>query len=144
MTINIDFDYTCVIPDNTHETLGFDIGAVPVLKRLVKGGHKLILFTCRSNKPNRLENGHIEYHGLSRSIRWFDENEIPLYGVQRNPEQYRFTDSPKSLADLMIDDTALGIPLKYDFDRSTRPFVDWEQVEEMLEERLILKREEVC
>ena len=47
MYICIDFDGTCVgheFPD-----IGKDIGAIPVLKRLVENGHKLILFTMRSN-----------------------------------------------------------------------------------------------
>lgn len=42
MEICIDFDGTCV----THEypKIGKDIGAVPVLKRLIETGNKLILF----------------------------------------------------------------------------------------------------
>ena len=46
MTINIDFDGTCV----THEfpNVGKSIGADKVLKRLVDNGHHLILFTMRS------------------------------------------------------------------------------------------------
>ena len=47
MYIAIDFDGTCV----THEypNIGKDIGAIPVLKQLVKDGHKLILYTMRSD-----------------------------------------------------------------------------------------------
>lgn len=43
MIIAVDFDGTCV----THEfpKVGRDIGAVPVLRKLVENGHKLILFT---------------------------------------------------------------------------------------------------
>jgi hypothetical protein len=33
----------------------------------------------------------------------------------------------------MIDDSALGCPLKFDSLKSNRPFVDWEKVAEMLE-----------
>ena len=48
MIISIDFDGTCV----THEfpLIGKDIGAVPILKKLVQRGHQLILFTMRSDK----------------------------------------------------------------------------------------------
>ena len=48
MTINIDFDGTCV----THEfpSVGKSIGAEKVLKRLVDNGHQLILFTMRSDR----------------------------------------------------------------------------------------------
>lgn len=47
MDICIDFDGTCVM----HEfpEVGQDIGAVPVLKKLVEAGHNLILFTMRSD-----------------------------------------------------------------------------------------------
>ena len=32
----------------------------------------------------------------------------------------------------MIDDSALGCPLKTDFSISDRPFVDWSKVEDLL------------
>lgn len=43
MIIAVDFDGTCVI----HEfpKVGKDIGAVPVLKKLIEKGHKIILYT---------------------------------------------------------------------------------------------------
>ena len=45
MYIAVDFDGTCV----THEypKVGKDIGAAPVLKKLIKEGHQLILHTMR-------------------------------------------------------------------------------------------------
>lgn len=117
--INIDFDGTVL----THEypRLGKDIGAVPVLKRLVENGHQLILFTMRGNNSY-----------LKEAIDWFKLNDIPLYGINTNPTQRGWTDSPKSHADLILDDTAFGCPLKYDYSISSRPFVDWEIVENML------------
>lgn len=117
MIINIDFDGTVV----THEypNVGKDIGAQPVLKRLIDNGHYLILFTMRGGKE------------LIDAIEWFKQNNIPLYGIQTNPTQASWTNSPKSLADLMIDDSALGCPLKYDINIS-RVFVDWDVVEKML------------
>jgi hypothetical protein len=69
---------------------------------------------------------------LTDAINWFKQNNIPLYGIQTNPTQAAWTSSPKSLADLMIDDSALGCPLKYDPTLSPRLFVDWEIVEKML------------
>ena len=48
MEICIDFDGTCVTHD--YPRVGRDIGAVPVLKELVKNRHLLILFTMRSSK----------------------------------------------------------------------------------------------
>lgn len=45
--IGIDFDGTVVTHD--FPKIGKDIGAVPVLRKLVDNGHKLILFTMRSD-----------------------------------------------------------------------------------------------
>lgn len=141
MDVCIDFDGSCL----THEypSLGKDIGAVPVLKRLVKNGHNLILWTMRSDGQvdQLLENGFQIHAGdfLTQAVEWFKENDIPLYGIQRNPEQDIWTSSPKAYAQLYLDDAALGCPLKFDEKLSRRPFIDWVRVEKMLEEMTILK-----
>lgn len=116
--INIDIDGTVFTHD--YPNIGRDIGAVPVLKALTNNGHKLIIFTMRDGKE------------LQEAVDWFGQNDIPVYGVQSNPTQKRWTKSPKSYAQLMIDDSALGCPLKFDEKLSTRLFVDWEKVKEML------------
>lgn len=123
MIIAVDFDGTCV----THEypNVGRDVGAVPVLKRLVNSGHKLILFTMRSGKE------------LDDAVWWFKSLGIPLYGVNTNPDQKEWTQSPKAYANLYIDDAALGCPLVYD-EHSRRARVDWPEVEHLLEKRGIL------
>ena len=135
MIIAVDFDGTCV----SHEfpRIGRDIGAVPVLKKLVANGHKLILFTMRSDKQGispvtkKTEDG-----GLTDAIEWFKKNDIELYGIQTNPTQNEWTTSPKCYAELYIDDAALGCPLIYN--RADRPFVDWFKVEkELTKKRLI-------
>jgi hypothetical protein len=139
--VNIDFDGTCVT--HSFPSIGKDIGAVPVLKKLTDAGHKLILFTMRSNRITFKEINHhivpdIKGTFLNDAIQWFIDNDIPLYAVQSNPDQHNWTESPKSYAELMIDDSALGCPLKYDESLSTRPFVDWEKVEELLIEKRII------
>lgn len=162
MEINIDFDGTVV----THEypLVGKDIGAVPILKKLVENGHNLILFTMRSEArgispvTNKEESG-----GLEDAINWFKENNIPLYGIQTNPTQAKWTTSPKSYAPLMIDDSAIGCPLtmeslkfnefeflnKYGYSpflsppqadgyceyHPARPYVDWVKVGELLKQK---------
>lgn len=131
MTINVDFDYTCIIPTN----LTCDIGSERVLKKLVEQRHQLILFTCRSNIPYKMSNGIMDYHGLDQAVQWFKDRDIPLYGIQLNPIQHEFTTSNKSFADIIIDDTALGIPLIYNRDLSDKPFVDWIEVEELLKQK---------
>lgn len=126
IVIAVDFDGTVV----THEypRVGQDIGAVPVLKKLVKNGHQLILNTMRSG------------HELGEAVDWFKANDIELYGVGYNPTQARWTTSNKCYADLYIDDAGLGAPLSImktkndDGDEVSygRPFINWNVVEEYL------------
>jgi hypothetical protein len=141
MEILIDFDGTCVT--HSFPDIGKDIGAVPVLKALTNRGHKLILFTMRSNRitfkpppPGIVPD--TEGRFLNDAIKWFLDNDIPLYGVQTNPTQLEWTESPKAYGQLIIDDIALGIPLKMDLSMSKRPFVDWPEVEKLLIKRGIL------
>lgn len=118
MYIAVDFDGTCV----THEypRVGRDIGAVPVLKKLVDAGHKLILNTMRSGDE------------LADAIQWFIDNDIPLFGINENPTQKSWTASPKVYANLYIDDAALGCPLTTDTFPFVKPYVDWIEVEKQL------------
>jgi hypothetical protein len=113
LVVAVDFDGTCV----THEypKVGRYIGAEPVLKRMVDDGAKLILWTMRSGEK------------LQDAVTWFEEREIPLFGVQRNPTQDSWTDSPKAYAKVYIDDAALGVPLCKGLS-GERPFVDWQAV----------------
>lgn len=118
MVIAIDFDGTCV--KHKYPDVGEDIGATQTLKDLVENGYKLILYTMRDGKQ------------LEDAVAWFKERDIPLYGVNDNPEQ-TWTSSRKIYADWYIDDAALGIPLKGD--PAGRPFVDWEKCRELLWQR---------
>jgi len=125
MVIAVDFDGTCV----TYEfpNIGKDIGAVPILKELIKKGHKLILYTMRSGDL------------LEEAVNWFAYNGIELYGVNKNPEQYKWTSSPKVFASIYIDDEALGVPLKLDEDGTiSRPYVDWNRLRELLKREGVL------
>lgn len=117
MIIAVDFDGTCVSHDYPY--VGKDIGAVPVLRELVSAGHKLILFTMRDGKL------------LKEAEAWFKQNKIALMDSNRNKEQSRWTSSPKVHADIYIDDSALGIPLKYE-DGLPRPYVDWDKTRKLL------------
>lgn len=134
MKIAIDFDGTCV----THEFpyIGKDIGAVPILKELVNKGHKLILFTMRSDGQ---EFGDV----LTQAIKWFEVNNIELYSIQKDIGQENWTSSQKCYAELYIDDASLGIPLIYPEnlflpEEKIRPYVDWEEVKELLIDKNIL------
>jgi hypothetical protein len=126
MIIAIDFDGTCV----THEfpEVGIDINSELVLRELIANGHRLILFTMRSGKY------------LVDAVNWFKNKDIPLWGIQTNPEQHEWTTSPKAYAHLYIDDAALGCPLTYNKSISNRPFVDWIAVRKMLIDKRIIKK----
>ena len=84
--IAVDFDGTVVT--HAYPEIGEDAGAVPVLKELVENGCRLILYSMRHGKL------------LDQAVAWFREKGIPLYAVNENPEQKRWTSSPKVHADL--------------------------------------------
>jgi hypothetical protein len=118
--IAVDFDGTVV----THEypEVGVNVPfAYAVLKRLVDQDVKIILWTMRSGEH------------LDAAVEWFKSAGIPLWGVNQNPEQSTWTNSPKAYAQAYIDDAAIGCPLRHRLD-GKRPMVDWKLVEEQLEE----------
>ena len=138
MMICIDFDGTVV----THEfpEIGKDIGAVPVLQKLVKQGHQLILWTMRSDKKNVSGNDYNIHQRsgnyLSEAVKWFTDNNIELYGINENSTQKNWTESPKAYAEFYIDDACLFAPLVYVQDG--RPHIDWVEVEKRLKKLKIL------
>lgn len=67
---------------NRYPMVGEDVdGAVSVLKELVRKGHKIILYTMRGGDT------------LDDAISWFIDNDIELWGINRNPEQYGWSSS---------------------------------------------------
>jgi len=135
----IDFDGTCV----THEfpEIGKDIGAEDVLRELVTNGHRLILYTMRSNSQEHegfSDDVPVNHKGkhLDEAVAWFKRKGIPLYGIQKNPTQHNWTESPKCYAHIYIDDAALGCPLIQADDE--RPYVDWKSVRLLLSMKGIL------
>ena len=135
MIIAIDFDGTCV----SHEfpKVGKDIGAVPVLKELVKNGDQFILFTMRSDIVNpSSKDAAVHLKGgnyLTDAVNWFKKHKIPLYGINKNPEQKKWTKSPKAYAQLYIDDAALSCPLIRDIRISGRPYANWWEIKNRLQ-----------
>ena len=130
--IAIDFDGTCV--SYAFPLVGKEIGASGVLLELVAAGHDLILFTMRSDQ--NADDPSKEY--LTHALDWFHSHEIPLYGIQCDPGQKRWTSSPKAYANLYIDDAALGCSLKSDPELSDKPFVDLTIVRDLLVEQGII------
>ena len=115
--VAVDFDGTCVT--NEYPRIGKEIGAAPVLKKMTDKGIKLVLYTMSDGKL------------LEEAVQWFKDNNIPLYGVNKTPGQYKWTNSPKIFANYYIDDAAIGVPLI--FDPGNKPFVDWEKLKPYLE-----------
>ena len=139
MFIAIDFDGTCV--KHVFPNVGEDIGAAPVLRDLVDAGHKLILNTMRSdNKKVKAKGGIYGEPGdyLTQAVNWFKAREIELYGINNNPTQKHWTESPKVYAEIYIDDSAIGCPLIHPEDPDEKPYVDWRKVRYELEERGLL------
>lgn len=116
MIIAIDFDGTIV--KHKYPIIGEDIGAIPVLKELIDNGHKLILYTMRSNKE------------LQEAVDYLKDKGIEFWAINENPSQKHWTSSPKIYANMYIDNAGIGIPLIYSLDE--KPFVNWEGVKEML------------
>lgn len=121
--IAVDFDGTVV----THEypDVGNDVPyAVEVLKRLDANGVKIILWTMR--------------HGteLQDAVNWYEKKGIPLFGINQNPQQIEWTQSPKCYAQVYVDDAAIGCPVKRPMSDKGRPFVDWQAVEKLLQEKM--------
>lgn len=130
--IAVDFDGTCV--EHHFPDVGPDVpGAVEILRELSAAGAKLILWTMRSQG------------GLNDARVWFGRHNISLSGLNHNPGQHRWTNSPKAYAKIYIDDAALGCPLipgrtaRKEVEDGTitdgviRPMVDWQAVARMLE-----------
>jgi hypothetical protein len=127
--IAIDFDGTCV----THEypLIGKSIHAEQWLKEILKQENiKLILNTIRSDVE------------LEDAVKWFEQNEIELYGVNDNPDQRSWSSSPKVYANIYIDDASFGCPLIYPIG-NTKPYVNWNivgpEVIKIIKKRKVIK-----
>ncbi len=131
-SIVLDFDGTVV--KHKYPAVGEDIGAVPVLKRLVANGCRLLLSTMRSRNSDGVDT-------LQPAIDWFEQRGIPLAGINENPTQKEWTSSPKVYGNLYIDDAALGAPLK--LDTGGAAYIDWGKVAAVLYYMGILTRDDL-
>ena len=124
-TIAVDFDGTLVMHE--YPRIGNEVPmAFSTLRSLQKMGVRLILWTMRSD-GKLAENNY-----LQQAIRFCRDQDVLFYAINRNPSQDSWTNSPKVLADMYVDDSAFGIPTiepRDDTGTSTdRPFVDWSRV----------------
>ena len=127
--IGIDFDGTMV--KHKYPLIGEPIeDAIEVLEDLIDAGHRLILYTMRSEER------------LVQAVEYLEENGIKLYAVNKNPTQHHWTKSPKVFCHIIIDDAALGCPIIVDTNENgvdCRPYVDWTEVRVLLVDRGFLE-----
>jgi len=120
MIIAVDFDGTIV----THEypKIGEPVeNALGMLHLFNKLDHKIILWTMRSGVQ------------LCEAVQYLEDNGVNLWGVNENPEQKSWTNSPKQYAQMYIDDAALGCPLIHpDKEDGRRPYVNWMAVGQLM------------
>lgn len=107
--IGVDFDGTVV--EHDYPRVGADLdGAASSLREMVHRGARLVLTTMRSGDE------------LADAVKWFADHNIPLFGVNANPEQHTWTTSSKAYCHVYVDDAGLGCPL---VPGRGRPNVDW-------------------
>lgn len=112
--IAVDFDGTMV--EHIFPQIGQPVpGAVHWVQTWIANGAKIILWTVRSG------------HYLEQAVEYMYKNGIELYGINKNPQQYHFSSSPKAYAAIYVDDAAHGCPMiqPEGFDS---PVVDWSVV----------------
>ena len=127
LIIAVDFDGTIVT--HMYPEIGKDVpNALRVLKHLQDQGTKLILWTMRSGEE------------LAQAVAYCESKGITLWGINQNPDQSSWSDSPKAYAPIYIDDAALGCPLLPDKSGSDRPMVNWREIEAILIRRGVLIR----
>lgn len=98
--------------------------AVRVLKRMKAAGHVLILHTCRHGEP------------FEATKKWLTDNglDFDFFNENKNWE----SGSRKVYSNWDIDDHNLGAPLIHVQAVHHKPFVDWQQIEHILEAKGLL------
>lgn len=125
--IGLDFDSSIV--KWAFPNIGEPIpGAFEWLHKFQDIGILFVLNTMRSNNEG---NGNV----LKEAVDFVESKGIKLYGINNNPDQNGRDLSNKVLADLYIDDLAVGCPLIYE-EGQPKPYVDWSKVGPMILERL--------
>lgn len=117
--VAVDFDGTIV----THEypLIGKPLEyCIETLKKINNAGGKIILYTMRSGEE------------LAQAVEYLIDNDIKLWGINKNPDQHTWTESPKIYAQIYIDDAALGTHTMHNPEFSSRPYVDWVIVDALL------------
>lgn len=118
MIIGLDIDGT--VFSHEYPKLGEDLGAFPWLLQAQKKGALFIIFTMRDGKELQ----------EAASALIMDEG-LAVIGRNVNPDQNKWTMSPKAYCHLYIDDNGLGMPLLGE-DSCYPRAVDWDRAGPML------------
>lgn len=110
----VDFDGTVV--EHMYPEVGPAVPkALEWMKRWHEAGANLILWTMRSGAT------------LEEAVAYLTTNGVILYGINENPSQKSWTNSPKAYGYMYVDDAAVGCPV-IPSTKSGRPMVDWDVV----------------
>jgi hypothetical protein len=116
MYIAIDFDGTIV--EHKYPDIGGEVpGAIRWMKEFQAAGAKLILWTMRCDSESQ---GPV----LTQAVEYCRKNGVEFYGINSNPGQVSWSNSPKAYAHIYIDDAAFGCPLQWHL-HGGRAMVDW-------------------
>lgn len=115
LPILVDFDSTMVVTDGYPNIIGENKPCVKVMKKWIKGGVGIILWTIREGKE------------LDDAVNWCKEQGLELYGVNENPTQSSWNTARKVYGVLRIDDANVGTKLIHD--DTYRPRVDWAYID---------------
>lgn len=123
MIIAIDFDGT--LAEHKYPKIGREVpGAIASCKEFQSRGVKLILWTMRSGDR------------LKEAVEWCKERGLEFWAINENPNQQEWTNSNKQYANMYVDDSAVGCPLKESKEMGAKDYVDWEIVRKIILERL--------
>jgi hypothetical protein len=144
MIIAVDFDGT--IADHRFPDIGAPVpGVFRWLKRWQEMGARLILWTMRDDLRNEgecsPEGNSADRAYLTEAVEFCRKNGVEFWGHNQNPEQGKWTGSPKVYAHVYVDDAAFGCPLKENPRSGGRPYVDWDMVGPKIEELLLKPKE---
>ncbi len=120
MIVAVDFDGT--IAEHEYPEIGKPVpGAFKWMKKWQDAGAQLILWTMRSD-------GESQGPVLTDAVNFCRKNGIEFFGVNGNPQQSEWTQSPKAYANVYVDDAAYGCPLRKSGKMGAREMVDWDVV----------------
>lgn len=139
--IVVDFDGT-IVEHRFPEISPPVPGALEALKRFQDKGYLIILNTMRGTKQDikdLIKSGYDMQpvnitDCLTPAVDFIKSQGINLYGINHNPDQKTWTDSPKVYGHFYIDDAAAGCPLIYP--EKGRPYVNWPEIEKDIEMKI--------